>query len=395
MMEPNTITKSEVARRILVVDDQQPAYLLVRSMLQRVMPNAEVDWALDYEEGLQSMREDTYDAYLVDYYLNGGVSGLDLIVEARKFNPHAPIIILTGEGTNQIDQQASELGAQDYLEKTQLSPENLERSIRYAIQQKRSERELQELYDKVHELEQLKTDMIRIASHDLTSPNTAILGLTEIMLGNRTDDLTDDQVDYVNSIRSSATRIQRIINDILDLERIEEMQASGENVLDSAALIHKVLQEQSDSAARQEIHLTSDVPNGSLMVLGNEALLHEAMSNLINNAIKYTPAGGRVVVRLTKEDDEWVTFTVQDNGIGIEEKYHDRLFDPFFRAKSKETKDIEGTGMGLHLVKNIVIRHHGEMIFESVYQQGSTFGFRLPLPHGDKLNHISGSVRVG
>jgi signal transduction histidine kinase len=111
-------------------------------------------------------------------------------------------------------------------------------------------------------------------------------------------------------------------------------------------------------------------------VKGDIAQLREAMDNLIGNAIKYTPDKGSITVRLRVNGDSAI-FEVKDSGIGIPKDQQARLFQPFFRVKSSETAKIEGTGLGLHLVKNIVERHQGKMRVHTVYGEGSTFGFEI------------------
>jgi two-component system phosphate regulon sensor histidine kinase PhoR len=121
------------------------------------------------------------------------------------------------------------------------------------------------------------------------------------------------------------------------------------------------------------------MPEGvPIPVMGNEAHLREAVENLVSNAIKYTHEGGHVDVSL-EFDGVDANFKVKDDGIGIQEEHQGRVFEPFYRAKSEETLTIEGTGLGLHMVKQIVERHGGKMILESVYREGSTFGFRIPV----------------
>jgi signal transduction histidine kinase len=115
-----------------------------------------------------------------------------------------------------------------------------------------------------------------------------------------------------------------------------------------------------------------------LEVLADSAQIGEAMNNLISNAIKYTPEGGKIEVSLSADDDNAI-FRVRDNGYGIPLEQQAGLFQPFYRATTAKTIDIEGTGLGLHLVKNIIQRYDGEMIFSSVEGAGSTFGFKLPL----------------
>ena len=105
--------------------------------------------------------------------------------------------------------------------------------------------------------------------------------------------------------------------------------------------------------------------------------LREAVTNLISNAIKYTPPGGTVRVRLYTETDQ-IAFAVTDTGVGIPAEMQAKLFHPFYRVRTRETVKIEGTGLGLYLVKGIVERHSGSMFLQSEYGTGSTFGFRLP-----------------
>jgi two-component system phosphate regulon sensor histidine kinase PhoR len=113
------------------------------------------------------------------------------------------------------------------------------------------------------------------------------------------------------------------------------------------------------------------------MVEGDKTQLYEAITNLISNAIKYTPSEGTITVSLSCEDEK-ISFRVQDTGYGIPADRQERLFEPFYRARVEGTESTEGTGLGLHLVKNVVERHGGTMMFKSEFQKGSLFGFTLP-----------------
>jgi signal transduction histidine kinase len=120
-------------------------------------------------------------------------------------------------------------------------------------------------------------------------------------------------------------------------------------------------------------------------VMGDVFQLQEAIANLVSNALKYTPRGGKVTLRVQVHREE-VVLTVEDNGYGIPEAMQRRLFSAFYRAATKEASQIEGTGLGLHLVKNIVERHNGRTLFHSEYGKGSTFGFALPLHHQEQAH---------
>ncbi len=241
--------------------------------------------------------------------------------------------------------------------------------------------ELQQLYHQVRRLEQLKTDMIRIAAHDLKNPLLAITGHLELYELDR-DQLSEEHQDYLETMITSGRRMNRMIDDILSLERIEQMakiDAGEYTVFDIVPHVQQGVNEYSKQAGAksQTFTLHLDTPK-KVEVRGDHAQLYEAITNLISNAIKYTPTNGQVDVYLTVQDNG-IMFKVEDTGYGIPEDSQSRLFQPFYRAMTSETRTIEGTGLGLHLVKNIIERHAGEMLFESVYGEGSTFGFMLPV----------------
>lgn len=250
----------------------------------------------------------------------------------------------------------------------------------YKHEQEQRQR-VQELYHQVRRLEQLKTDMIRIAAHDLKNPILAITGHLELFQMDR-DMLNEEHQSFVDTMQRAGKRMSRMVEDILSLERIEQMAKldQGDMVLiELKTHVKQAIEEYSKQADEKSqtmrLVLQSD---DEIHVRGDVMQLYEAMTNLINNAIKYTPTNGHINVHLEQENG-LVTFCVSDTGIGIPDSQQDRLFRPFSRVQSEETAKIEGTGLGLHLVKNIIDRHQGEMIFESTYGEGSTFGFRLPV----------------
>lgn len=237
---------------------------------------------------------------------------------------------------------------------------------------------LQELYNQVRNLEQMKTDMIRIATHDLRAPLNNIIGFA-YLLRRELDPVTQPQaLEYLDFIERSAERMQKITTDILSLERLDESGALRTELLDLQALVEQAYRDYHEQARRKEQRFELALAPGPVMVQGEPSLLYEAISNLVGNAIKYTPAGGAIQLQVQINGDK-ARFEVVDTGYGIPEDQQKRLFQPFFRAKSSEVSAVEGTGLGLHLVRNIITRHNGEMVFNSVYGQGSTFGFTLPL----------------
>ncbi len=253
--------------------------------------------------------------------------------------------------------------------------------------------ELQQRHEQISQLEQLKTDMIRLAAHDLRNPVTDIslrLQILEMSL----DDAEALQRS-INAAKEATDRMSKLISDILSLERIEQIAKGvmeNPDVINLYAEVSLVVDALQGAAQRKSIEMTFEATDRhTATVLGEQTQLHEAVNNLVSNAIKYTPDGGTVNVLLTSEDDQLV-FQVKDTGYGIPDNMQERLFQPFFRARTKETRHVEGTGLGLHLVKRIIERHHGEMVFHSEYGKGSTFGFRLPVSTNEQNEAASTPV---
>jgi two-component system sensor histidine kinase SenX3 len=188
--------------------------------------------------------------------------------------------------------------------------------------------------------------------------------------------------------------MQTITTGILSLERIEQMaQNQSMESLDLAALVKRAFDENTDAAKQKQQKLVLENSPVVVLVQGDTFQLHEAVHNLISNAIKYTPEEGSIRVTVTQKDGT-VTMAVIDTGYGIPESQQQRIFEPFFRAKTQENMAIEGTGLGLHLVKNIIERHNGKMVFKSVRGEGSTFGFDLPVNSTPQKTTTTGATVI-
>jgi two-component system, sensor histidine kinase and response regulator len=369
---------SQPGYNILLVDDEEQTHIFVEDMLMMAQGEGHFDLTcvVSFNDAIAALLSGQHDACLMDYHL-GGYSGIDLLKHATGHGNRTPIIMLTGHGNRDVDLGALEAGAAEFLDKSRLKPELLIRTLRYAIKHQQDKNQLEDLYQQVSELEQLKTDMIRIAAHDLRTPLTTMLNYANFLRDDADNPLQDYQQGYVDDIIGSVHRMQKIISDILSLERIQAtVDERYMNVVDLAEQIHAAMTVTLPTDGSQQVIV--EVPPSGVMVQGDAAQLLEAVANLMTNAVKYTPAGGTIEVRLVVAGTHAV-FTITDNGYGIPDAMQSRLFQPFYRAKSKETRKIEGTGLGLHLVRNVVRRHHGEIIFHSVYGEGSTFGFRMPL----------------
>lgn len=237
---------------------------------------------------------------------------------------------------------------------------------------------LQKLYTHVTDLEHLKTDMIRIAAHDMRGPLSVIDSYVDLLHTDLDADLNEAQQSYFSAITRGLDRLMRLSTDVLSLERIHARREKPSEQVRFDQLIRELVEQFKPEAEQCGVAFRSSVSRTPVFVVGEASELSEAVSNLLNNALKYTPSGGKVLVQMIAEADK-VRCEVRDTGFGIPESEQARLFQPFYRVKTHDTAAISGTGLGLHLVKNIVERHDGVVYFESKPGAGSMFGFSLPL----------------
>ncbi len=240
--------------------------------------------------------------------------------------------------------------------------------------------ETQSLYVAVSELEQLKTHMLRVLAHDLRGPLSIITGYIELLNEDLAPHYNDVDAMYVNAIRQASTRILQLTSDILSLERLHEFTDISSSLVALGSLLERTAGDYAEETRqhRQELAVSAE----PLTVHGDAPELREAIANLLSNAIKYTGSGGTITVSL-RRDTDFALLEIADSGFGIPADQQEGLFQPFQRVNTRETYGIEGTGLGLYLVKRIVERHGGTVHFRSDYGAGSVFGFRLPLAKTD------------
>jgi two-component system NtrC family sensor kinase len=226
------------------------------------------------------------------------------------------------------------------------------------------------------ELERLKSEFVSTVSHDLRSPLTSIRGFVDLI--EMTGSLSDQQKTFVEKIRTGVSDITTLIEDLLDLGRIEAGAAFEFAPVDLSKTMVDAVENLRGHATSKQQRLRVSVPANLPSVLGNRLRLSQVVSNLVGNAIKYTPEGGDIRV-WAEEQDHQLLVSVQDTGIGISAEDQAKLFEKFYRIKTKETEDIPGTGLGLAITRSIVEKHAGRIWVDSELGRGSTFTFLLPI----------------
>jgi two-component system phosphate regulon sensor histidine kinase PhoR len=223
-------------------------------------------------------------------------------------------------------------------------------------------------------LDQLKNEFVATASHDLKNPIATILGYSSLL--GKAGPLNEMQVDFSQRICNAAVQMQDLVLNLLDMARMDMGIKMDFEAIDLHLLIRQVNEEFINQVTEKKHTLILEFISDPAIVWGDKIRLQQVARNLIGNAIKYTPEGGRITVS-TQIANGAVQTRVQDNGIGIPAEALPHLFSKFFRVRSEETQDIEGNGLGLAIVKSIIEKHNGQIQVESTPGKGSCFGFTL------------------
>ncbi len=224
----------------------------------------------------------------------------------------------------------------------------------------------------IHHLERMRQDFVANVSHELRTPLTVIYGYLEMLI-----DQEEIQTDILQSIHTQmfqqSSRMQNLVENLLLLSRLEhrEQESLAQQPVDITLLLQDICAEAKlvSGDKKHSIHLETDE---ELNLLGNKDELSSAFSNIIFNAVKYTPAGGDIYVKWFKQKDQ-ALLEVKDSGIGIDAKHIPRLTERFYRVDKARSRESGGTGLGLAIVKHVLIRHKGHLNIHSQVDEGSTF----------------------
>ncbi len=239
---------------------------------------------------------------------------------------------------------------------------------------------------RLEELDKLKSDFVSNVSHELRTPLTAIKGSVDNMLDGLTGDLNEKQSRYLVRIKSNADRLARLINDLLDLSRIEAGIKLKRTNLGLVATAREVAESLGPVAAEKLISFEIECADNDLTAWADSDRITEVLTNLLGNAIKFAPARGKVTVSLVRYAIDWVKISISDTGPGIASEEASRVFDKFYQVSQPELQKARGTGLGLSITKTLVELHGGKIWLESEAGRGSTFSFTLPAEQPAKFD---------
>lgn len=368
---------------ILLVDDSEDDFLLVKRMLSGHKDRFSLAWTDSYDKALVAMLAKEYEVYLIDYRL-GANDGLDLLKTALAQGCSAPIIILTGMLDPNIDNAALYSGAADYLVKDEVTAPLLVRSIRYSLEHaRRAERERalirqQEALKQAQDLNRMKDDFLTVISHELRRPLTSIIGWVQMLRTRKLDEATT--VCGLATIENCAKAQAQLVDDLLDISRTIMGKLRIEQLpVDLVTVVESAMRGLQDGARAKEISIRTIIEGGSYLISGDPLRLQQVCWHLIANAVKFTPRGGQIEVELRREGEQAV-MEVRDNGYGISAEVMPHIFERFRQADSSNSRLHGGLGLGLAIARSLVELHGGQIEAHSAgLDQGATFTVRLPL----------------
>ncbi|MGE0256476.1 MAG: sensor histidine kinase [Alphaproteobacteria bacterium] len=371
---------------VLVVEGDEVDFRAMERALDRIVdPGVVTTRAKTGAEAADLLERYPWDIAFVDQRL-GDMSGIDLVRRAGGRLARTPLVLVTGQAERTLEDAALRAGAWDFLDKGDLSPSLVRRILRYVCAQHEVTRRLVTAEQKSRDLAAVanaasdaKTRFLAQMSHELRTPLNAILGFAEIVRDNVLGVADGDRArEYAGHIHASGSSLLALINDLLDLAKVEsgEFSIAFSEVSAAQAIARSVSSVRPLIEAR-ELEVEIDVPPDLPPLYADPLRLQQMLVNLLSNAIKFTLPGGAITVRAGTGVNE-IAIVVADTGIGIPEHALADVTQPFVQVPNALQKPGEGTGLGLALVKSLMERHGGELRLTSIEGTGTTATLAFP-----------------
>ena len=369
---------SHASTHVLLIEDNPGDADLVRLRLVESNPAVDVNCVSRLADGLTSLKQTSPSLVLLDLNLPDS-QGAETFRKILEKAPGIPVVILSGQDDQELAMKALHHGAQDYLVKGGLTSSDLDRAMRYAVERQALLRSLE--MSRKQQLE-FKNQFLSHVSHELRTPLTCIHQYVTILLDGLAGEVPPEQRDHLGTILKSVNQLNAMVRDLLQAARAE----SGKIVLELRCvsigeLIRLAVQMMQATAAQKSVGLEVGVEAGMPFVYGDPDRILEILINLIDNAIKFTPADGAVTVSATRvpADPDFIYVSVTDTGSGIAPEARSLIFERLYQDPNAVDNNRKGLGLGLYIAKELVTLHGGRIWAASDGASGSTFSFTMPI----------------
>jgi len=356
---------------ILVIDDEEAMRDSCFQVL--IKEGYRVETAGDGGTGLQKLKDLKPDLILVDLKMPG-ISGMEVLEKVRNIDPNIIAVVITGFATVDSAVESMKHGAYDFLPKP-FTPDELRLIVKRGLEKRKLAIEAATLRA---EKKRMEENFITMVSHELRTPLADIQQYFEVILSGITGEVAVKQKKMLERVRERIDLLLKLINDWLNMTRIR----AGEVVrkfkpLNISSILKDVVSYMRPQADMKKINLMIEISDKLKQVKGDKESLKIMFANLISNGLRFNREGGSVFVKANEQDGN-IAVEISDTGIGINKEDLPFIFDEFFRVKSDETRNIDGTGLGLSFVRKIIEMHSGSIKVESELGKGSTFFVNLP-----------------
>ena len=365
--------------QVLLVEDNAGDARLLREMLKESGTfKSQLTHFACMKDALDHLATNVANIVLLDLGLPDA-NGVGAVRQVHEVAPRVPLVVLTGLDDEAVATKALQEGAQDYLIKGKIEAASLARSLRYAIERQRMQVETEQ----VRRLQlQLRDEFISTVSHELRTPLTSLRASLGLIYSGTLDKRPEKQRQMLEMAIGNNDRLIRLVNDILDFEKVEKGKLSFDRQpVEAVDLLRRAADVAENAASLMRIDVR--VEAASAQVLADEERILQVLNELVVNAIKFSPPGTTICLSAqpcqgSEEGSAEVCFTVEDQGRGIVLEKLDRIFERFQQGDASDSRALGGTGLGLALCRSIVEQHGGRIWAESIPGKGSRFHFTLP-----------------